>query len=170
MGDGKPSPSCQYSALPAVKKLATACGVLCLLAPAPAGATALSAAETSILSEVNRTRAAHGLPALRVDTRLQRAARAHSVDMLRRNYFSHGAFARRLQRFGVRGARLGENLAWGYGPRAHPGAIVGSWLRSPPHRANLLRPGFRRIGLAAPRGRFAGLDGALVVTADFAGR
>jgi uncharacterized protein YkwD len=37
------------------------------------------------------------------------------------------------------------------------------------HRANLLRPGFNRIGIGAARGTFHGLPDALVVTADFAG-
>jgi hypothetical protein len=43
------------------------------------------------------------------------------------------------------------------------------WLRSPRHRGNLLRPGFRRLGIAAPRGEFLGWRGARVVTLDFAG-
>jgi hypothetical protein len=34
----------------------------------------------------------------------------------------------------------------------------------------LLRPGFRRVGIGALRGTFSGVSGALVVTADFAGR
>ena len=48
-------------------------------------------------------------------------------------------------------------------------AIVRMWLASPSHRANLLRRGFRRIGLAAAIGAFNGHDGAVVVTADFQG-
>ena len=42
-------------------------------------------------------------------------------------------------------------------------------MSSPGHRANLLRPGFRRIGIGALVGRFSGYSGATVVTADFAG-
>jgi uncharacterized protein YkwD len=44
------------------------------------------------------------------------------------------------------------------------------WLASPPHRANLLRPGFRTVGVGVARGTFQGYAGALLVTTDFAGR
>jgi uncharacterized protein YkwD len=135
---------------------------------APAHATE-SAVEQALLDEVNRVRAAHGLAPLRVDPTLRRAARAHSDDMLRRGYFSHGSFADRLARFGARGPRLGENLAWGAGTAAAARSMVQRWLASPPHRANLLRPGFRRIGVGAAVGRFSGYDGVRMVTADFAG-
>lgn len=90
--------------------------------------------------------------------------------MIRRGYFAHGSMAERLARFGVRGPRLGENLAWGVGSAAGPRTIVRSWLASPPHRAMLLRPGFRRVGIGSLAGPFAGHSRARVVTADFAGR
>ncbi len=44
-----------------------------------------------------------------------------------------------------------------------------AWLASPGHRRNLLRPGFRRVGLGELRTSFQGVTGATVVTADFAG-
>jgi uncharacterized protein YkwD len=119
---------------------------------------------------MNEARAAHGLAPLRLDPRLRRAAHAHSSDMVRRNYFAHGAFVSRLARFGVRGPRVGENLAWGVGSGADAREVVRRWLASPTHRANLLRRGFRRVGLGVLSGAFAGYDGAVVVTADFAGR
>jgi uncharacterized protein YkwD len=84
--------------------------------------------------------------------------------MLRRNYFSHGAPGQR-----ARVRHTGENLAWGKGSFATPSAIVREWLASPTHRANLLRPGFDRIGIGALHGSFYGYGGAVVVTADFAG-
>ena len=127
-------------------------------------------AERSLVLEVNRTRAAHGLRPLRLDAALERAARAHSGDMLRRNYFAHGEIAPRLASFGVRGPYVGENLAWGIGHRAKARTIVRGWLASPAHRANLLRPGFRRIGIGRAVGTFGGFGGASIVTADFAGR
>jgi uncharacterized protein YkwD len=129
-----------------------------------------TAGERELLTEMNRVRAAHGVPTLRVDTRLERAARAHSRDMLRRSYFAHGEFARRMASFGARGPAVGENLGWGVGASGTARAIVAAWLGSPPHRANLLRPGFRRIGVGRLVGSFAGYGDAAVVTADFAGR
>ena len=119
---------------------------------------------------MNRVRASHGLRPLRFDGRLHSAARAHSADMMRRGYFAHGAFGRRMSAFGVRAPVVGENLAWGTDTYAAPSTIVESWIASPEHRANLLRAGFRRIGVGSAVGRFVGRPGATVVTADFAGR
>lgn len=89
--------------------------------------------------------------------------------MLQRDYFDHGPMAQRLLRFGARGPRLGENLAWGVGTLAATRMIVRKWLASPPHRANLLRPGFRRVGVGTVVGTFMGYSKAKLVTADFAG-
>lgn len=119
---------------------------------------------------MNEVRAANGLRPLRTDARLERAAHAHSADMVRRGYFAHGRVAARLARYGVRGRRVGENLAWAAGGAADTRTIVNLWLASPKHRANLLRPGFRRVGIGARTGPFAGHGSALVITADFAGR
>jgi uncharacterized protein YkwD len=83
--------------------------------------------------------------------------------------FAHGAFRTRMIRFHAAGPLLGENLAWGTGEYGTPRGIVNAWLASPAHRANLLRPGFRRIGLGELQTRFQGAAGARVVTADFAG-
>jgi uncharacterized protein YkwD len=147
--------------------VASVAGFILLVAAAPAGARSLSTTQSSLLAAMNGARSAHGLAPLRVDVRLVRVARSHSLDMLRHNYFSHGAFAARVRASGARGPVFGENLAWGTG--ATPQWIVGQWLASPAHRANLLRPGFRRIGLGIVTGGFSGYGGATVVTADFAG-
>jgi uncharacterized protein YkwD len=94
----------------------------------------------------------------------------HSSEMLRSGTFTHGDFLARIKSFGARGPVLGENLAWGTGSYAGAGTIVREWLASPEHRANLLRPGYTRIGIGTARGRFQGAGGAIVVTADFGGR
>ena len=136
-------------------------------AAAPAGARTASTTSSALRAVINATRGAHGLAPLHLDARLARAARAHSLDMLRRNYFSHGAFAARVHASGASGPVFGENLAWGTTATAQ--SIVTQWLASPAHRANLLRPGFRRIGIGVVTGTFGGYGGATVVTADFAG-
>jgi uncharacterized protein YkwD len=132
-----------------------------------ASAGGLTSSEKSLLSVINSTRAGHGLAPLSIDYRLVRTARSHSADMLRRQYFSHGAFTARVRASGAAGPVFGEDLAWG--PMS-ASWVVSRWLASPSHRAVLLRPGFRRIGVGAMQGTFAGKRGALVVTADFAGR
>jgi uncharacterized protein YkwD len=137
-----------------------------VFAPPAAGATPL---ERDLVREMNRVRSVHGRAPLRVDAVLTRAASAHSEDMLARSRFSHGKFAERMRRFGARSPLLGENLAWASGANATAAAIVRMWMRSPGHRANLLRRSFRRIGVAARTGTMKGVEGAVVVTADFGG-
>jgi uncharacterized protein YkwD len=143
--------------------------VFALLAPAAtAEARGITAAEASLLNTMNSVRRSHALPALRVDYHLVRAARGHSADMMRRQYFAHGSVAGRVVRAGARGPLFGEDLAWGTGITAQ--WVVDHWLASPSHRAVLLRPGFRRVGIGIAFGTFIGHGGAGVVTADFAGR
>ncbi len=141
-----------------------------LAAPAALAAKGSSSSELNVLAAVNSTRAAYGLQPLRLDSTLRNAARSHSIDMLRRNYFAHGDFAVRMAAFHIQGPTAGENLAWGTGLYGSAGTIVREWLASPEHRANLLRPGYARIGIGLVRGSFLGSGGATVVTADFAGR
>jgi uncharacterized protein YkwD len=139
-----------------------------LLSAAAAQARGLNSSEASLLNTMNTVRKSHGLPALRVDFHLVRAARAHSADMMRRQYFAHGSVAGRVVGAGARGPLFGENLAWAQGITAW--WVVDHWLASPPHRAILLRSGFRRVGIGYSFGTFIGYGGAGVVTADFAGR
>jgi uncharacterized protein YkwD len=127
-----------------------------------------TASEASLLETMNEVRARRGLPPLRIDVKLTRAARAHSADMMRRQYFAHGYVLGRTVAAGARGPVFGENLAWA--TRITATWVVTHWLASPPHRAILLRPGFRRVGIGYSFGTFAGYGGAGVVTADFAGR
>ena len=144
--------------------------LVALLLATTAGAAELTQRESSLLSAVNGARAAHDLRPLAIDWRLVRVARSHSSTLLRRDVFTHGDFATRIRHSGARGPLFGENLAWGTGGLAAATSVVRAWLQSPGHRRNLLRPGFRRIGLGTATGRFAGHSGATVVTADFAGR
>jgi uncharacterized protein YkwD len=140
-----------------------------ILVPAAAAqARGLTRSEASLLTTMNGVRQSNGLPALRIDFHLVRAARAHSADMMRRQYFAHGSVAGRAVAAGARGPVFGEDLAWATGITAQ--WVVDRWLASPAHRAVLLRPGFRRVGIGYAFGTFIGHGGAGVVTADFAGR
>ena len=149
--------------------LAVFLAVFALLLPATAAqARGLNSSEASLLQTMNAVRTSQGLPALRVDFHLLRAARGHSADMMRRGYFAHGSLAGRAVAAGARGPVFGEDLAWATGLTAQ--WVVDHWLASPAHRAILLRPGFRRVGIGISFGTFIGHGGAAVFTADFAGR
>jgi uncharacterized protein YkwD len=129
---------------------------------ASVGVTTPTPGEVAIVRVMNTIRATNGVPPLRIGRLLSRAARAHSVDMVRRGYFDHGPFVQRLRRFGVRAPYVGENLASGTRPLS-AAAIVQMWIASPPHRQNLLDRDFRRIGVGLAGGN------TRLVTADFAG-
>jgi uncharacterized protein YkwD len=129
----------------------------------------LSAQEQNLLQAINSARAARGAPPLRMGLKLQRAARANSRAMARSGSFTHGNWYRRLRRHGVNGSKLGETIAWGVGTDGTATRIVGMWLASPPHRATMLDPRFRRIGVGVAVGTMGGFPGANVATADFAG-
>jgi uncharacterized protein YkwD len=133
------------------------------VAPTTGPALTPSSHELAILQAVNGIRAAHGRRPLSLGPALHRAARAHSEDMVRRGYFEHGPFVRRLRSFGVRGRMLGENLAYATEPGFNAGVVVQMWMTSPSHRSVLLDRSFSRIGV--------GVAGGLTrrVTADFAG-
>lgn len=137
-------------------------------APAAPSAAAPSSPR-AVLQEINRVRAAHGLPVLRRDARLARASRAHVLDLIRRDAFEHGDFEERMRRFAAAGPRFGENIAWGAGSRGSARAVVRMWMQSPAHRANLLRPGWRRVGIGVTAGTFSGYGDVRLVAAAFAG-
>src|SRR5258708_32586190 len=102
-----------------------------LSAASPAFAGTRTTTLPDLLSAMNQARAAYGLGPLHPDATLARAARAHSLDMLRHDYFAHGAFATRMTAFGARGPVVGENLAWGAGSVRSAQHAVPAWLTRP---------------------------------------
>lgn len=123
-------------------------------------------AEEELLELVNGERARRGLPMLRMDDRLRVAARAHSADMLIRGYFSHTSLDGRspfdrMRSAGAEFATAGENLA--FAPTVK--MVHRGLMSSPGHRANILNPQYRRVGIGV---QDAGVFG-LMVTQNFAG-
>jgi uncharacterized protein YkwD len=137
---------------------------------ATAATTRLTAVENSFLKAINAVRAEHSAPRAHLDDGLIRAARAHSLDMVKAGYFEHGDFVRRLVSFGAQGPMVGEDLGWTVVDSGQTDRIIRWWLESPGHRAVLLRKGFTSIGIGIARGRFHGRADCIVVTADFQGR
>lgn len=120
--------------------------------------------EAKMLELLNEERREHGLRPLQADAETADVARAHSVDMFVRGYFSHitpeneGPFER-MRAGGVRFWAAGENLALSRTlPIAHQGL-----MNSPGHRANILRPTFGRVGIGIVDGGRYGL----MVTQNF---
>lgn len=153
------------------------CGLVLAVVAASSGiaSAATTPPRKELLRAINRVRASYGMSKLLGAPALRAAALRHSQDMLARDYFAHtsptgSTVAFRIVRSGfVSGHvwRAGETLAWGIGARAGAAATVAAWLRSPIHRAIMLSPGFRWVGIGRNCGRFAGYRGACVWTADF---
>jgi len=68
-----------------------------------------------------------------------------------------------VRRAGYRYSTFGENLFAGMERQVSPRDVVGAWLDSPGHRANILRSGFRELGLAGVQAQGLLGDGTSVV-------
>jgi uncharacterized protein YkwD len=106
-------------------------------------------AERVLFDAANRERTALGLPPLRWDESLAAAARQHAERMAQQNTLSHQLpgelpLEDRARQAGARYAVIAENVA--QGPSAD--AIHSGWMRSPPHRANLLDRDVTSVGIA----------------------
>jgi uncharacterized protein YkwD len=161
--------------------IALAAGLLVPAASAAprAGGHALTSLESGVLTDINAFRRARRLPPLRLNLHLTAAARSHTVQMARDGYFAHdsadgSSFWKRIQAFYASGPwsywSVGENLLWS-SPNVTPERALEMWLASPEHKANLLNPRWREIGVAAVHeaaapGAFKGLD-VTIVTTDF---
>lgn len=156
------------------------CGAVALLHAEPATALTLTKAERQVVRLINQERTERGLVTLRVRATLCRSARAHSRDMLRRQYFSHVSpsgvtLAGRICRCRYVNARTsswraGETLARARGSRATAVATVARWMRSSVHRRILLDPKWRDVGVGRAKGTFKGLRGTVLTTVDFGRR
>ena len=124
-----------------------------------------SGAENDLLQMANKSRQATGAPALRMDETLRQAARAHAQLMITRDRLEHqySGEPELLQRIALGGPLkmdyAGENLAYASDSSAANDAL----MHSPPHRHNLLDPGFNVAGIVAVWNR-----GKLYVVQDFA--
>ena len=105
-------------------------------------------AEREIVALVNRDRARAGLPPVTLDARLAAIARAHCQDMVDHAFIGHlsprtGTAMDRVRRAGLRPDLVFENVGRAYNPDEAESGFLGS----PGHRANLLDPRARRIGV-----------------------
>ncbi|HEX6710820.1 MAG TPA: CAP domain-containing protein [Rubrobacter sp.] len=138
----------------------------------------LDAKEKKTFALHNEIRRHHRLPTFCVHPALERAARDHSDDMIRKDYFSHNTKGRnetaeqRIKRFGYTPQgysfyMVGENIAYGSGTYGEPNSIMNSWMKSPDHRHNILNGKYREIGIGVSTGTWQGRDGVSMYTADF---
>ena len=136
----------------------------------------LGRVRSAILCLHNEIRATSGLPKLREHKRLRKAALGHSRDMVKAGYFEHTTpkgvtmVDRILRARYVRedeGWMLGENLEWGTGALATPRGALEAWMKSPGHRANIMRRSFRELGVGVVLGVPVGDTAGATYTVDF---
>jgi uncharacterized protein YkwD len=111
--------------------------------------------ERGLLEAINQRRNAAGLAALEPASMLTSAARTRSQDMSSGNYFAHSSPSGQtwyslLSGAGVSYAAGGEILAKvGGSASVSVEQAIGALMASPTHRASILNPAFRRVGVGA---------------------
>ena len=134
----------------------------CAVPAAPAGATATrqDSTERSVVKKVNAIRAQHGLRKLRRSFRLTLAADRKAREVVATDTLSHSSpdgtpMPRRVRRY-VSARAIGETIGFVPRGRGQAARIVGAWMSSPSHRAALLSPAFRRVGVSRRKDRMGG--------------
>ena len=109
----------------------------------------LAAYEARLLVLTNQARVAHGLRPLLVEPGPTDVARRWSVVLATQDGLSHNPnIATDLERAGSPSwTALAENV--GMGPAGDPDTIFTAYMNSPHHRANILDPAMRYIGIGA---------------------
>jgi hypothetical protein len=107
-----------------------------------------------IISLTNNERLEQGLVLFSENNLLSQAALVKIEDMITNQYFAHesplGKEAGDLvNAVGYQYIAIGENLAKGDFSDAQE--IVKGWMESPPHRENIVHPGYREIGVAVKK-------------------
>jgi uncharacterized protein YkwD len=102
-----------------------------------------------VIALTNAFRQQNGLQPLTVNSKLNTAAQVHSQHMATEDFFSHtepdGSQPwDRMTAAGYSWSQSGENIAAG---QTTPEEVVNDWINSPGHRANMLSPKFREIGV-----------------------
>lgn len=113
---------------------------------AVAGAKLDALAAATMISQYRQN---NGLGTVEVDPELMRLAESQSQAMADKNKLDHDVrapLAKRLNGAGYDAAVAVENVSAGYHTLAE---AFSGWRDSPPHRANMLKSGVTKIGIAA---------------------
>ena len=118
-------------------------------APATTASSNLGSYEQQVVNLVNKERAAAGLSALKVNTKLANVAETKAADLRDENYFSHtspkyGSPFDMMKQFGISYTAAGENIAKG---QRTPEEVMNGWMNSQGHRENILNANFTEIGV-----------------------
>lgn len=147
------------------KKIALILPIIASIFLGPSSALAAPSFNQQVIAGINQQRSSHGLQPLVENSLLDISASKKALDMLSKNYWGHvspqGQYPWSLMdQAGYRYSAAGENLGRGYFDAQ---AQVTGWMNSPAHKANLLNPGFRDVGIYIANANFQGENTELVV-------
>ncbi|HAT8569102.1 CAP domain-containing protein [Legionella pneumophila] len=98
-----------------------------------------TAIQNEILVYINNYRQQHGLAPLKMDNRIVKEAKIHSMDMAKHAIpFGHKYFKKRIDKLHtqIKNSNAGaENVAYNY---KNAQDVVKNWLRSPGHKRNIV--------------------------------
>ena len=126
--------------------------------PAPPASVALVPMEQAMFDSHNVQRQNVSLSALTLDARLVQVARRRAQDMASKNYFSHTSPSGEtaftiLGEIGYPYQIAGENIARNNYPDGETVQIsMAGFMNSPGHRANILEPQFKKVGIGVAFG------------------
>ncbi len=112
--------------------------------------------ELDLLDRVNMERAARGLNRVTLDPNLANNAYAWSFTMAAQNSMYHSNLLTWISPY----VAVAENIAWETSPPMTAGDMHVMWMRSDPHRHNVLAPNLTHIGIgvACVNGRMWGTE------------
>lgn len=115
----------------------------------------LRSLEYQLLDLVNKERKRAGLNLYIMDNALQMVARAHSADMVKRDFFDHknpdgeSPFDR-MTKAGIKYMKAAENVAY----NSSVAEIHKSLMNSPGHRKNIMNPQLGSIGIGIVNSKY----------------
>lgn len=140
----------------------------------PTGANVVEV-RAAVVCLTNAERAAAGLGVLASENRLESVAQGYAQRMVAERFFDHvgpdgSVLIARVASY-IGWLVVGENLAWGEGPLATPRSTVAAWMRSPGHRANILKGAYGEVGIGVAQGAPGGSAGpAATYVANYGAR
>ncbi len=124
--------------------------------PFPTQTAQTAQIEVAIRQQINQVRQKNGLQPLQNNEKLAQVARKYSQQMAEKNFFSHtgidgSTLQDRVNAGNIPYWMVGENLFRSKNIPQPVSAAVEGWLKSPGHRANILRSVFTETGVGVWR-------------------
>lgn len=116
--------------------------------PSEASAATGTPLHQEILALVNQERQKNGAPALKLNTKLSKAAQGQAENMIATGIFAHEIGGKnvgdRATAAGYSWGRIGENIASG---QTSATEVMDTWMNSEGHRKNILNAQFQELGV-----------------------